>query len=276
MGACRLEQVTPRVWWFTPDERSDRPSLAAVAGDRGTAVLDAGASRAHAEAFLGALAPLGLPPVVAVVVTHWHWDHSFGACAYDAPVVALRETAAEVARQRALTWDAPSLAARVAAGQELAFCAEMLHVEYPNLAGVEIRVPDAVFDGEHALELGGVTCRVVHVGGDHAADSVVVHVPEEALLFLGDCHYQRLYAEREHYTVVGARRLLGRLRGLAPVEVAIEGHGDGRLDARELTAFLQGLESAADRVDRLGCGALETATDADDEETLALFLAGVE
>src|SRR5262245_349930 len=131
MAECRLEQVTPRVWWFTPDERSDRPSLVAVVGDDATAIVDAGASRAHARAFLDALEPHAPAPVGHVALTHWHWDHSFGSDAYGATVVAHRETAAEVAHQASLAWDGASLAARVADGTELAFCAEMLHVEYP-------------------------------------------------------------------------------------------------------------------------------------------------
>lgn len=274
MAECRLEQVTPRVWWFTPDERSDRPSLVAVAGDDATAIVDAGASRAHAESFLGALEPHGLPPVSHVALTHWHWDHSFGAGAYGAPIVAQRETAAGVAHQASLAWDEVALAARVADGTEIAFCAEMLHVEYPGLEGIEIPLPDIVFDEALTLELGGVTCRLSHVGGDHAADSVVAHVPEEGLLVLGDCHYPRLYAPREHYTANGLLELVARLRALEPVRIAIEGHGDELLDREAFSTQLAGLESAVERVRRLGAAALETADDELDRETLELLLAG--
>lgn len=274
MAECRLERVTERVWWFTPDERSDRPSLVAVVGDDATAIVDAGASRTHAQAFLDALAAHAPAPVSHVALTHWHWDHSFGSGAYAAPVVAQRETAAQVAHQASLRWDAEALAARVADGTELAFCAEMLHVEYPGLAGIEIRVPERVFDDELSLELGGVTCRLVHVGGDHAADSVVAHVPEEGVLVLGDCHYPRLYAPREHYTADGLLGVVARLRAFAPVRFAVEGHGEELLDEAALAAQLAGLESAVERVGRLGDAALETAEGEFDRETLELLLAG--
>jgi glyoxylase-like metal-dependent hydrolase (beta-lactamase superfamily II) len=274
MADSRLEQVAERTWWFTPDERSDRPSLVAVLGERATAVVDAGASPAHANAFLDALAPLAPAPLCAVALTHWHWDHSFGAGAYGAPIVAQRATAAEVAHQASLPWDGESLAARVRDGAELEFCAEMLHVEYPGLAGIEIALPDDVFDDALTLELGGVTCRLVHVGGDHAADSVVAHVPEDEVLVLGDCHYPRLYAPREHYTAAGLRALLGRLRTVTPVRHAIEGHGGEVLDEAAFAGQLAGLESAIDRIERLGEAALETAESDFDRETLELLLAG--
>jgi len=274
MADSRLEQVADHVWWFTPDERSDRPSLVAVLGERQTAVVDAGASAAHARAFLDALAPLEPAPLRAVALTHWHWDHSFGAGAYDAPVVAQRETAAEVARQASLAWDETSLAERVRTGAELEFCADMLHVEYPGLAGIEIALPHEVFDAELTLELGGVTCRLVHVGGDHAADSVVAHIPEDGVLVLGDCHYPRLYASREHYTPDGLRSVLVRLRGFTPVRHVIEGHGEEALDAVGFASQLARLEGAIDRVEELGEEAIGTATSDDDRETLELLLAG--
>lgn len=275
MADSRLRQLTPRVWWFTPDERSDRPSLGAILGDDATMIVDAGASRAHAQAFLDALAPMRPPPIAGVALTHWHWDHSFGACAYGAPVVALRETAAEVAYQASLAWDDASLDARVAAGAELAFCAEMLRVEYPGLSGIEITVPDVLFDDEYRVDLGEVSCRLIHVGGDHASDSVIALVPEEGVVFLSDCLYHRLYAPVEHHTVAGVRDLVGRLRSLRGVTYAIEGHGDAPLDVVGFAGRLAGLESAAERVARLGEAAVQTAVDDDDRETIELLLAGV-
>src|SRR5207342_2078199 len=106
---CRLQRASEHVWWFTPDERTDRPALAAVAGRTATALLEVGASAEHTSSFLAALAPLGLPPVRAAVLTHWHWDHSFGGSALDVPIIAHRLTAAELAHQASLDWSDAAL-----------------------------------------------------------------------------------------------------------------------------------------------------------------------
>lgn len=262
------------MWWFTPDDHSDRPALAAVAGADATVLLDVGASVSHTASFLGALEPLGLPPLRTALLTHWHWDHSFGGAALEAPIAAHWLTAAELAREAALDWSDAALDVRVQSGAELAFCAEMMRIELPDRSNLRIVEPVIVF-GDEGLELrlGGVTCTVRRVGGDHAEDSCVIHVVEDGLLFLGDCLYQRLHAAEPHHTVAGARRLTDAIEAFGAA-TAIQGHGEELLDATALVGELERLRHAADRVARLGPGALATATGDEDRETLELFIAG--
>ncbi len=270
----RLERASEHVWWFTPDDRTDRPALAAVAGAEATVLLDVGASPRHTAGFLAALEPLGLPPLRAAVLTHWHWDHSFGGAALDVPIVAHRQTARELARQAAYDWSDGALAERVRSGEEIAFCAEMIPLELPDRSALVIVEPQIVFDERLELRLGGVTCHVELVGGDHAADSVVVYVAEDGLLFLGDCLYQRLHAAEPHLTIARTRALVGRIRAFDAVR-AIEGHGEAVLDAAALAASLDGLDEAIELVEREGSQALERARDDVHRELVGFLLAGL-
>jgi glyoxylase-like metal-dependent hydrolase (beta-lactamase superfamily II) len=269
----RLQRASEHVWWFTPDERTERPALGAVAGTSSTALLEVGASVAHTASFLQALEPLGLPPLRAAVLTHWHWDHSFGGAALDVPIIAHRDTAAELARQAALDWSDAALDARVEAGEEIAFCRDMIRIEIPDRSDLEIVLPQIVFDDHLELDLGGVRVAIDHVGGDHAADSCVFHVVEDDLIVLGDCLYQRLYAPEPFLTVASVQALTARI-GAYGARLAIEGHGDTLLDGEALARRLSGLAAAADRVERLGDDALATARDEDDRETLEFLLTG--
>jgi len=271
--ACRLERASEHVWWFTPDERTDRPALAAVAGRTATALLEVGASVEHTSSFLAALAPLGLPPVRAAVLTHWHWDHAFGGAALDVPILAHRLTTAELARQAAFDWSDAALDARVDAGEEIAFCRDMIRLEIPDRSDLEIVLPQVVFDDRLALDLGGVHVALEHVGGDHAADSVVMHVVEDGLLVLGDCLYQRLYAPEPYLTPATVLALIARIQALG-ARLAIEGHDDNLLDTAAFARRLHDLRSAAERVHELGAAALATAVDEDDRETLGFLVTG--
>ena len=210
MPPCRFEQLTDHVDRFTPDERTDRPNLGAIHGHGGTLLVDGGASPGHLAAFSAELERRRRPPVVAVALTHWHWDHSFGSAALDVPVVAHVETARELAVQASYDWSDEALAARVEDGREIAFCADMIRLELPDRRDLRIVVPTETFADRWSLDLGDVQAVVEHVGGDHAADSCVVHVPQDGVLFLGDCLYQCLHAPEPYLTAEGVRALVAR------------------------------------------------------------------
>lgn len=271
--ASRLGRASEHVWWFTPDERTDRPALAVVAGATASALLEVGASVQHTASFLQAIEPLRLPPLRAAVLTHWHWDHSFGGGALDVPIIAHRSTAAALAHQASLDWSDAALDARVEADEEIEFCRDMIRVEIPDRSDLDIVLPQIVFDDHLELDLGGIHVAIDHVGGDHAEDSCVFWVVEDGLLVLGDCLYQRLYAPEPFLTSASVRSLASRV-GAYGARLAIEGHNDEVLDAGALASRLSNLTDAADRVDRLGDDASATARDEVDRETLEFLLTG--
>jgi glyoxylase-like metal-dependent hydrolase (beta-lactamase superfamily II) len=271
VAESRFQQISEHVDWFTPDDRTDRPALGAVHGADETLLVEGGASVAHLSAFLAELASRGRPPVTAIALTHWHWDHSFGSAAVDAPVLAHRDTAAELAVQAGYDWSDDALDARVRDGREIAFCAEMIRLELPDRSSLRIVVPDRIFDAERRVDLGGAAAVIVHVGGDHSADSCVVHAPGDDVLFLGDCLYQQLHAPEPLLTVAGVRALLDALQRF-PVAAAVEGHGDEVLDAAAYADRLEELRHAADLVDARGRAALDDAAGDPELRELVEFL----
>jgi glyoxylase-like metal-dependent hydrolase (beta-lactamase superfamily II) len=268
---CVFEQISAHVDRFTPDDRTDRPALGAVHGERGTLLVEGGASVAHLGAFAAELAARGRPQVVAIALTHAHWDHSFGSAAVAAPVIAHRDTAAALAVQAGYDWSDTALDARVRAGLEIPFCAEMMRLELPDRSDLEIVVPTETFAEYRIVDLGGVQALLHHVGGDHAADSSVVHVPGDDVLFLGDCLYQRLHAPVPFLTVAGVRALLAALAPFS-VTAAVEGHEDTVTDAAGYAARLGGLREAAALVEAHGADAPERAGDDEDLNDLVSFL----
>lgn len=272
---CRFEEISGHVDRFTPDARTDRPALGAIHGGERTLLVESGASPAHLAAFVAELTRRGRPPVAAIALTHWHWDHAFGSGALDVPVVAHVDTARELALQASYDWSDEALDARVRDGLELAFCAEMIKLELSDRRDLRIVVPTVTFDERWEIDLGGgVRAVALHVGGDHASDSSVVHAPSDGVLFLGDCLYERLYAPEPHLTVPGVRGVVGRVRRLG-ARLAVEGHADEVSDTIAHRARLDQLEDAAALVEGRGEAAREAAGD-DEElaELVALLLVG--
>lgn len=257
----------PHVDRFTPDDRSDRPALGAIHGERGTLLVEGGASVGHLASFVAELAARGRPPVIGIVLTHWHWDHSFGSAAVDVPVYAHADSRAALVVQAGYDWSDEALDARVRQGLELKFCADMIRVELPDRSDLRIVVPTDVVDGTQTFDLGGATAVVTHVGGDHAPDSLAVYAAEDRVLFLGDCLYQKLHAPQEQLTIAGVR---GLLEALAPFDVAlaVEGHDDDVADAAAYAARIAELRRATELVEAHGADALTAA--GDDEELAEL------
>jgi glyoxylase-like metal-dependent hydrolase (beta-lactamase superfamily II) len=268
---CAFEEISAHVDRFSPDDRTDRPALGAVHGDLGTLIVEGGASVAHLGAFAAELAARGRPPVVAIALTHWHWDHSFGSAAIAAPVIAHRDTAATLAVQAGYDWSDEALDERVRDGREIPFCAEMIKLELPDRSDLRIVVPTDTFAERRVVDLGGTRAVLHHVGGDHAADSCVVHVPGDDALFLGDCLYQRLHAPEPLLTIAGVRALLDALAPFA-VAAAIEGHEDDVAGADAYASRLETLRDAAELVEAFGPGAVERAEHDEDLAEIVLFL----
>ena len=237
-----LKRVTEHVAWLPPAD-PDRPSLAAVVGTLQTLMLDIGASPAHTGLFLRELSAEGLPAPTLAVLSHWHWDHVFGMGALEVPILAHEETARQLEPLRGYDWSDEALDARVQTGEEAEMCARDIKLEMPSPREVTLRAPDIVFEEGLELNLGGVTCHILHVGGDHAADSCIVHVEPDGLVFLGDCLYDSIYAPERYYTADKVFPLLDRVLALK-AEYYIAGHGDSVMTRAELEDWREQFQQA--------------------------------
>lgn len=245
-----FNRIAEHTRWLSPDSTTDRPTLGAITGQRGTLLVDAGNSVAHAQALLSELSRIAARPSF-VALTHWHWDHVFGTAALDLPTFAHAETRRIVAEMATLDWSDAALDERVAAGVEIEFCRDMIKAELPDRSGLLIRPPEISFRDQIELDLGGVTCRIMHVGGDHAADSAIVYVPEDRIVFLGDCLYPAIYAPARHYTTGKLLPLLDQLLSF-DAECYLAGHHLQPMSRAEMQAEAALLQTIGRVVDRHG------------------------
>jgi glyoxylase-like metal-dependent hydrolase (beta-lactamase superfamily II) len=281
----QLQQISDHVYWMPP-AKPDRPSLCAVVGSEYTLMLDAGSSDAHARQFLDALAARGLPRPQFVALTHWHWDHVFGAAELGVPVITHTGTASQLEALAAWDWSDAALDARVASGQQTAAGAEHIRQELPEPRAVRIAQASIAFEVVVKVNLGGgVTCRLEHVGGDHAADSSVMYVEPDRVLFLGDCLYDAVYAPKRHYTIDRLFPLLDTLKDF-DAHLYVEGHGPEIMTRAQFDRLARAMSDIGILVDQhrddeaAVLAAFEAKTghppDADAVEITRLFIAGLE
>ena len=247
-----LQRISSHVYWLPP-AKPDRPSLCAVVGEHATLMLDAGASDAHARVFLDALAAEGVAPPTAVVLTHADWDHVFGAVEVGAAVIAHQLTDVALAELAATDWSDGALDARVEAGERSPEHAANIKEEMPAPRHVQVARADILFEDGIDLELGGANVQVRHVGGDHAADSTVIYVKQDRLLFLGDALYESTRGEAG-----GAARTLTAERAFPlldavidfDAELYVEGHTDTVMPRAEAVELLDEIRWAGELVSK--------------------------
>lgn len=206
-----FHQISPHVHWLSPDSSTDRPVLGVISGSRGSLIVDAGNSSAHAQILLGEIERHNLPSPSYLMLTHWHWDHVFGASHFSLPTFAHHETVRIMGRMAQFDWSDAALDQRVKDGLEIEFCRDMLKAELPDRSNLVIVQPDIAINEQVTVHLGDITCQLIHVGGDHAHDSTVAYVPEDGIMFLGDCIYDDLHHGPRRVTTAKLLPLYGRL-----------------------------------------------------------------
>lgn len=225
---------------------TDRPALGLICGDSFSVIVDSGNSPAHAQDFLELVHKMDIPPVKFVVLTHWHWDHIFGMETMGFVAISHEETKKKLAYLKTLKWDDASLDARVETGEEIEFCRDMIKREMPNRDYLKLKEPDLTFTNKIDIDLGGVTCVVEHVGGVHAQDSSIIYIPDEKVMFLGDCIYQDFYSGEWSYNLEEWVTLLDKIKKYE-VDMYVTGHQDPKT-REEMWSFFDELTSIGEIV----------------------------
>ncbi len=222
-----LIRVSERVWYARYETERDRPNLAYVRGARWSLAVDAGHSEAHVREFYRALESAGLPLPSVTVLTHWHWDHTFGMHAVRGRTIASRRTdgylraARERIAREGTSW---ILALDPSVGRE-----------YAGGAPVTVVQADITYEGRLFLDAGDMPAKVFEAPSPHTDDATLVYLPEEKLLILGDapCGVFPTWSTDP----VRGRQLIAAIDATG-AELCLSGHW--LLQTREeLTAFIE-------------------------------------
>lgn len=238
-----LSRLSRRCYVLPSAATADRPSLGAVCGDRLTLRIDCGNSPAHDALMREAMRTAGLPPAALTAVTHSHWDHTFGMCAADHPVIACSRTQAQLQRMTAWRWTPEAMQKRLETREDIPFCHQEMLVEYPDPARIRVRTADIVVSGDTDVDLGGVTVSLLLLPSSHTDDCMAMLVREEGVLYLGDITYEDLHHDPECLHTRRYRQLMDALAAL-DFTIAVPGHQEP-MSKQELLS---------DMADMLTCG----------------------
>ena len=200
------------------------PTLGYVKGEYFSVMLDSGNGPAQVETFLKELKENDLPMPSYVILTHHHWDHSFGAAYIDIPVIATDRARDSLIELSQLEWDDESLYQRVKDGTEIKYSADVIKRVYENHE-IKIRIPDMPKMADFNLNLGGVKINCIYNDNSHSNDAFLIYIPEEKVLFLGDSHAKNYYTKPMAYNKQKLRDYIDRI-SILDFEHAVPGHGN--------------------------------------------------
>ena len=173
-----LIRISEKVWIAPFEEERDRPNLGYVRGERWSLAVDAGHSDAHVGDFYAALEKNGLPLPALTVLTHWHWDHTFGQHRIHGLSVANVRTNSHLEYFRdGIAKDGPESFLSLDAS---------IRKEYAGGRPVVIIPADMEFEGGLRLDAGKTPVRLFEAPSPHTDDSTLVFLPGEKIVFLGD------------------------------------------------------------------------------------------
>ena len=209
----KLERLTERIWIYPYEEERDRPNLSYIRGDRWSLAVDAGHSADHTREFYKALEEAGLPLPELTVITHWHWDHTFGMHVANGLSIANEKTNSHLAEwKNKIEKNGPA---------EFFALHESIRKEYSENKEVIVKLADIVYSGEMALDLGGCTVKVVQSQAPHTDDSTLVYIENDKTLFLGDATCKDFTIGKKDPAL--CKKLADTIRNLNP-QTCVEGH----------------------------------------------------
>jgi len=256
-----LRPLARDVYACLQDDRGLGYSNSGLVDRGGGLVVDTFWDLPHTRRLLATYAEVWARPAERVVNTHHNGDHCWGNQLFPgAEIIGHR-----LCRDR-------FEAAGTPAGLELLKAAAAKPDADPGVAefgrrlaawdfsGIELTPPTTVVDERLELDLDGFAAHLLYVGPAHTAGDVIVHLPEQGVLFAGDILFRLCTPIGWEGTTDAWCRALDRIVGLGP-EIVVPGHGPvcGVEGAQEMKAYLEYVLSECRRLREAGLSPLEAA-----------------
>ena len=197
-------------------------------------------------------------PARRVVNTHHNGDHAWGNQLFpDAEIIGHRLCAAMFGKEQPATMQAIRSASGASDPALSTFAAMLAEWDF---SGIELKPPSTLIDERLELDLDGIPAVLLYVGPAHTAGDVIVHLPDERVVFTGDILFRLCTPIGWEGTYANWFAALDRIVALDP-QVIVPGHGPlcGLEGPREMKAYLEYVLAESKHSFAAGLPALEAA-----------------
>lgn len=165
-----FSEVGDGIWAYTAQ---GDPNSGVIIGDRSVMIVEAQATPRLANKVIEKVRHVTDKPISHVVLTHYHAVRVLGASAYNADQIIMSDAARAMVIERGQEdWDSEfQRFPRLFEG----------HESIPGLT-----YPTTTFSEAMTVYLGNRRIDLMHLGRAHTAGDIVVHVPDQNVMFTGD------------------------------------------------------------------------------------------
>lgn len=165
-----FDEIGRDLWAFTAE---GDPNSGVIIGEDSVMIVEAQATPRLANKVIEKVRDVTDKPISHVVLTHYHAVRVLGASAYGADQIIMGEAARGMVMERGQEdWDSEfQRFPRLFEG----------HESIPGLT-----YPTTTFNDRMTVYLGNRRVDLMHLGRAHTAGDIVIHVPDENVMFTGD------------------------------------------------------------------------------------------
>lgn len=163
-------------------ENTDRPNLAYIFRENGSYIIDSGNSKKHIKYFYKLLKKNNLPKPTKTIITHHHWDHTFGLYYADTFSLGLKETQDKLIYHKNIL-DTKGIKELFIQKELPAFCIDHINLEYKyNKKQMKIKLLDQTIDNTYEID----DLIMFKFPSNHSNDNLAILDQKARILFLGD------------------------------------------------------------------------------------------
>ena len=253
-----LREIATDVYACLQEDRGLGTSNSGFVNRGGGLVVDTFWDLPHTHQLVETYARVWKGPARRVVNTHHNGDHCWGNQLFaGAEIIGHRRCAAAFTKESPATMQMLRNAADSANPAVAALSKALAAWDF---SGIELRPPTTVVDEELRLELDGIRVHLRYVGPAHTAGDVIVHLPEQRVVFTGDVLFRLCTPIGWEGTFDRWIAALNEIIALDP-QVIVPGHGllCGVEGPREMQAYLRYVRAEAARSFAAGLSVVDAA-----------------
>jgi cyclase len=204
-----------------------------IVGKDGIVVVDTLISAEEAQRFIKDIRKISGKPILYVIDTHYHLDHTFGNAEFaklGAVIVAHANCRENMVKY----------------GEETLKNIKEYGLTPEQMEGTEIAYPTLTFTDRMSIDLGDERVELIYVAPSHTTGNILVQVPERKVLFTGDILFTDFHPYMADGDIPGWIRNLDYIETL-DVDRIVPGHGplSDKKDISDMRSYLIAFDSKA-------------------------------